>query len=116
MLVFVYGSLKNGRYNHSVLGNSTHVGDAWTTSEYLLVDIGHFPGLLDGDNTVYGEIYRVDADIHKRLDRLEGQGVMYFLRPVNLYDFPTDEPVYTYFFNPKWYEPENYPEIISGVW
>ena len=82
-LVFVYGSLKNGLWNHSVLGDSPFVGEAVTIDRFLMTTVG-FPymipkNLLTEDHydesylkNVKGEVYEVNENTQKSLDILEG--------------------------------------------
>lgn len=80
-LVFVYGTLKEGRGNHSVLGDSELISQGLTRSEYYLTDVG-FPYLHDMDEPptqgqpklkVLGEVYRVTSpSVMRGLDLLEG--------------------------------------------
>lgn len=71
MLVFCYGTLKQGFGNHHLLETSTRLGEATTTG--TMYSMGWFPAItLKGDTTIKGEVYDVDADTLARLDRLEG--------------------------------------------
>jgi gamma-glutamylcyclotransferase (GGCT)/AIG2-like uncharacterized protein YtfP len=79
-LVFVYGSLKQGFHNHRLLeiGQSRLLGDAVSLApEYAMLDLGSFPGLIEGDQRVTGELYEVDTHTFNRLDHLEGHPHMY---------------------------------------
>jgi gamma-glutamylcyclotransferase (GGCT)/AIG2-like uncharacterized protein YtfP len=73
--VFVYGSLLSGMGNHSLLSNSKKLGDSKSPTGFKMVDLGYFPGVVkseDGVGDVVGEVYEVDDDTMRRLDRLEG--------------------------------------------
>lgn len=81
-LFFVYGSLKAGHWNNSVLGGSKLVGEAITKANFLLTNVG-FPYMVpEGAHTgdlsaptlpVAGEVYEVCCeDTEARLDALEG--------------------------------------------
>lgn len=80
MLTFVYGTLRRGNCNNSVLGRASFVGEAVTRKPFHMLDTGGFPVILgptlDG-HPVRGEVYVVDEAILARLDRLEGEGRMY---------------------------------------
>jgi len=99
--VAVYGSLRKGLHNHSLLNGETFVGQFETDPEFSLVDLGSFPGLLkDGNTAVLMEVYEVDATKLKRLDGLEGY------RGKNSNNFYNREkiespfgPLFTYFYN-----------------
>jgi gamma-glutamylcyclotransferase (GGCT)/AIG2-like uncharacterized protein YtfP len=69
--LFVYGSLRAGRKYHHFLEGAPLVADrAWTRG--LLYDTGlGYPAMIPGRGIVRGEVFRVDRDRLKRIDRLE---------------------------------------------
>jgi gamma-glutamylcyclotransferase (GGCT)/AIG2-like uncharacterized protein YtfP len=76
--VLVYGSLKKGFGNHPILRDSEYLGEAQTLdSKYSMISLGGFPGLIDGNHRIEGELYEVDEDTFHRLDMLEGNGSFY---------------------------------------
>ena len=77
-LVMVYGSLLEGLHNHSVLNYSGMVGYHKTDSIYTMISLGGFPGVLKrGKTSIKGEVYEVDLNTFKALDRLEGHPTFY---------------------------------------
>jgi gamma-glutamylaminecyclotransferase len=72
-ILFVYGTLKRGCRNHSVLAGARFLGAAWTRALYGLVNCGQYPGLLlsDPGERVSGELWEVDAPLLARLDEFE---------------------------------------------
>lgn len=71
--VFVYGTLRQGEYNHHWLRGSRFLGHWSTPPRYRLHDLGPYPVLCDGGvQSVQGEIYRVSPRTMAALDRLEG--------------------------------------------
>lgn len=87
---FVYGSLKKGKGNHSILGTSPFIQEDATYGFYSLGDIG-FPYAVPRASVpkeyhkdlnfapVFGEVYEVQSiSVVKSLDRLEGEGSHYF--------------------------------------
>jgi gamma-glutamylcyclotransferase (GGCT)/AIG2-like uncharacterized protein YtfP len=76
-LVFVYGTLRDGEYNHWYLGESPMLGYYETPPEFSLYDLGPYPGLIEGHQSVMGEIYVVDDQTLSRLDELEDVPVEY---------------------------------------
>jgi gamma-glutamylcyclotransferase (GGCT)/AIG2-like uncharacterized protein YtfP len=72
-VVFVYGSLLRGEANHGRLAGARFVGPATTAPHYELVDLGEYPAMIVGGATaVIGELYAVDTNMLRRLDRFEG--------------------------------------------
>jgi len=73
VLLFVYGTLRRGEPNHSLLQKSDFLGD--TTLVGSLFDLGEYPALhLDGAGTVYGEVWRTSDATIAALDDYEGVG------------------------------------------
>lgn len=92
-LVFVYGSLKRGYYNHRLLARAEFVGAAQTETRYRLLDLGPHPALIEYPTAplaVVGEVYRIDAATLADLDRLEVEGTEYrrIVVPVAMLDGP----------------------------
>lgn len=76
--VFVYGSLKKGFHNHKVLKDSTFIGIGTTKEKYDMISYNSFPAVIsNGEYHIKGEIYYVDDETLKDLDRLEGNGTFY---------------------------------------
>ena len=73
-LVSVYGSLRKTMGNHNYyLLNSEYKGTFTTEPEYTLHSLSAYPGLkLNGNTSVVMEVYEVDEDTLKNLNRLEG--------------------------------------------
>ncbi len=75
--VFVYGTLKKGFGNNSLLKDSKFLGEATTADRWLMIGKGMgFPYLLKKDKMkgkiIKGELYEVDKNTLNRLDQLEG--------------------------------------------
>ncbi len=72
ILVFVYGRMKQGGEDHSILAGSRFLGQTQTAPVYDLIDLGGLPGLTtDGSMVVHGELYAVDARTLTSLDEFE---------------------------------------------
>ena len=69
--IFVYGTMRRGWLRHDALGNNPRLVGVGTVPGVLL-DLGAFPGLVEGEGRVFGEVYSIaDARI-PLLDRIEG--------------------------------------------
>ena len=110
--VFVYGTLMRGEGNHRLLEGAKRIGVARTTTEFLFVSLGGFPGLVrGGDLSVRGELYDVDAGTLRDLDRLEGHPHFYRRQPVQLDD---GGRAIAYLLSPE--QVRGYERIASGDW
>jgi gamma-glutamylcyclotransferase (GGCT)/AIG2-like uncharacterized protein YtfP len=71
-LLFVYGSLMRGEAAHRLLtGRATFVDDGHVAG--TLLDLGRFPGLVDGPGRVWGEVWRLATpEVLRTLDEYEG--------------------------------------------
>jgi gamma-glutamylcyclotransferase (GGCT)/AIG2-like uncharacterized protein YtfP len=71
-LLFTYGTLMRGYGLHAVMAPGvTFVGPG--TVGGRLLDLGRYPGLVDGAGRVRGEVYRLEApELLPVLDREEG--------------------------------------------
>lgn len=100
-LVFVYGTLKRGHYNHGWLKGSLFVKNATTTNDYLLYNLGSFPGMIKSPKgkgkCVKGEIFKVTDSVLRDLDMLEGVDVDFYER-VRISLLDTQEPVWGYLY------------------
>ena len=111
-LVFVYGTLMRDEINHRLLATARFVAEAHTEPGFELFDLGHFPAMSAGGQTVvHGEIYAVDDQTLVRLDRLEGHPEFYQRTPIRLAD---GQEVQTYLMGDA--KMRRRPEISSGDW
>ena len=99
--VFVYGSLKNGYGNHSLLNGSEFINIATTVDKFIMIDLGAFPAVIDfgndnDRNTISGELYLVNDTVLERLDQLEGHPDWYQRRVVNINNNGDNENAYMY--------------------
>ena len=90
--VFVYGTLLPGQRNHHYLARCERVETARTSPEFELVDMGTYPALVaGGTQSVPGEVYLVDADALRWLDRLEECPELYVREALSLVEAPPAE-------------------------
>ena len=76
--VFVYGSLKRGYWNNTLLRDSKFLHNATTVdSKFDMYDLGSFPAVVRGVSKIYGEVYSIDEETLSKLDALEGNGSFY---------------------------------------
>lgn len=73
-VVFVYGTLKKGCDLNHIMNTSTYLGKAVTKDKYKLHNINGLPMLERGvkDDYIEGEVYIVNDENLKTLDKLEG--------------------------------------------
>ena len=107
-LVFVYGTLKEGKSNNSLLKDSKKITDDMVDGR--IYSLGGFPGLKHEAGTVYGEVYEVDDETLARMDHLEGHPKFYTREPIT-----TQRGVicWCYFYN---HDVHKRHQITSGVW
>ncbi len=102
----------SGFQHHEQLSGAAFLGSAQTTSEWALLDLGAFPGLVPGAGVVVGELYEVDEARLAKLDHLEG--VPHFYRRGDV-DLDDGRRVLAYILQPSAY-PEDAIFIPGGSW
>ena len=84
---FVYGTLKKGYWNNSLLKNSKLLGNGYTTGAFYMWDVG-FPFVFEDPvcsghhpRLINGEVWEVDnPKVIADMDRLEGVGSGFYRR------------------------------------
>jgi gamma-glutamylcyclotransferase (GGCT)/AIG2-like uncharacterized protein YtfP len=119
MHVFVYGTLKKGHSNHAVLRGADFVCHAYIRG-YDMYHLGGFPGIIEGNGEVYGEVYKITDDHLPWLDRLEGyspdsklENCMYLRKPVSFETEAGKMEAFVYIWNGP---VTNRKKIESGIW
>lgn len=114
--VFVYGTLRKGDIRNGVLqemqdlGQAKFIKDTTTYGIYKMVDVGAFPGIIEGGTTsIVGEVWEIDKYTKQYLDLMEGVPLLYQDKPIKI---EGEKGVYAYFL----VRHKGYPEIKSGDW
>jgi gamma-glutamylcyclotransferase (GGCT)/AIG2-like uncharacterized protein YtfP len=102
--LFIYGTLMPGLRLQAEMQGAEHLGPGRVPGR--LVDVGRYPGLLQGDGLVVGEVYRVSDDHLARLDAVEDMvpgergASQYWRERVRVRDGAlAGQPVWTYVYN-----------------
>ena len=116
IIVFVYGSLKRGLYNYSLLSESNFISKGETLDRYGMLDIGSFPGLNKEANvsTIKGELFEVTEEVFQTLDRLEGYPTFYTREMIQVDLGDATISAWCYFIS----DPNKYSShyVMDGVW
>lgn len=72
--LFVYGSLRCGAENHHELRGAVFLGVIRTAPRYGVTQLGAYPALVSGSESVIGELYEVKQENVPALDAFEGSG------------------------------------------
>jgi len=73
-IVAVYGTLREGLNNHTLIAGCKRIGLGWLTG-FRMYNLGDFPGIIpthDESGRIRVEWYDVSDEILEELDRLEG--------------------------------------------
>ena len=112
MLLFVYGTLLRGEDNASRMAHLPFVGDDSTPTAFTLVNLGPYPGLVNGGNTaVKGELYELAEEHLLALDEFEEHPDLY--RRDTLF-LASGRRAVTYFLNEQ--HARGAPVIPNGNW
>lgn len=97
MYLFAYGTLRKGRSNHGYLSNSTYVGNFITSCDFSLI-ISNLPFLVKrrSKSGVRGEVYKIDSNTLKNIDRLEGVPDFYNREVITVINEETGETLEAY--------------------
>lgn len=117
-LIFVYGTLKRGQGNHSVMGQSKFLRIFITEPKYTMYSNGGFPYVCEGGETaIHGEIFQVETpEDSARINRLEGYNGIPGHKDNTFYDVTfLETPVGTVemFVSKK---KHNLPIVKNGIW
>lgn len=108
----VYGTLKRGHNANGMIStnpNNEYVGEGFFEIPYVMVNCGYYPALIPSEEnrSIYMELYNVDEDTIKGLDRYEGYPNLFDKKIVKINN--EDTTIYTYRF------PEKLGEIKNNI-
>ena len=106
-LLFVYGILKD------ILGNeegAEYVADHTIEEGYKMYNLGMFPGVIKGEGSVSGKVFRVTDELLAQCDRIEGTPHLYVRDTIET----PDGEASIYLFNQK--VNDYHAEVDGGVW
>ncbi len=114
--VFVYGTLKEGFYNHGRLKDSEKLYDAETIKTWAMIGRKmSYPYLITEDaegSFIQGEVYEVDASVVRSLDALEGYPHHYNKKLIEVHNENYEmEKVWAYYDETQPYQLE---DLISN--
>lgn len=117
MQLFVYGSLLRGMSLASYMEGTKFLGPAYVMAD--LFYLGFYPGIITGNQVVYGELYEVTEQQIPAIDEVEdyieldNERSAYLRRPIDAFRFSDGKKVkaQAYFYNRC---PKNKPRIESG--
>ena len=103
MLLFVYGTLKDGQCRSSQLIGRRITAKALTRPDYQMYRLEGYPGLIEVQPgkgvSIIGELWEIDQQCRQRIDVLEGVNEGYYeRRPIRLACPFEDHQVEAYFY------------------
>lgn len=99
--IFTYGTLKRGQCRNHVVASHTFCGEATTKPNYRLYTQGSYPCLkkVEGlGESIPGEVWEIDEECLKKLDRIEGHPTLYKRETIELNEF---DSIVAYFYQPS---------------
>lgn len=88
-----------GGVRHRVLAGQRFLSEASTPAQYVLFDLGAYPGLVHSASegrAIHGELYEIDDDLLPRFDRIEGAPSLFRREPVRIEGYAGE--VFAYFY------------------
>ena len=113
-LTFVYGTLKQGGYNHTYISEAQFLGVGETEEGFLMVSLGSYPGIIRDPqcaSRVAGELYLISDACLQTLDRLEDEGEEYIREKLVISGYP--EPAWCYVLANR--EPDSWSSNDSRI-
>ena len=102
-LVFVYGTLRKSHGNHQLLEGAHYYGVGNTLHKYSIYLVGGYPYAISTEPRypIVGELYGVNDEILKKLDKLEGHPIYYARNEVIVIVDNVEYTAWMYFRDPK---------------
>ncbi len=105
MQLFVYGSLLRGMSLSSNMRGAKFIGPAYVYADLFF--LGFYPGIIPGQQIVFGELYEVNDKILPGIDKVEDYykhdlaNSIYLRKPIHAYLFSDGEKIeaYAYYYN-----------------
>ena len=111
----VYGSLRQGHSNHSLLDDQEYVATVRTYLDFEMHNLGYFPGLEESDKSslITLELYRVDPDCWLRIEALEGYPDFYERKDITVLE---EEWGVYYIKGEEYFDNRSLGAVLSGDW
>lgn len=116
--MFVYGTLKEGFGNHRVLFGADNLGTKNTVdSNFLMVGLGQVPAVVDYEDgfRIVGELYEVNGPGLLRCDYLEGNGMLYNRKLVQLEGETEPAWMYVLGVHPGSFGPVRFDGVVKAT-
>ena len=110
--LFVYGSLMRGFQYHDLLTGAVFLRPATTAPVWTLLDLGRYPAVVEGEQCIEGELYRVSTALLAEVDQLEGCPELYRRELAAMDD---GAEAFIYCLQPR-HVPRPLPVIPGGSW
>lgn len=82
--VFVYGTLMQGQRANHMLSGARFAGKV-QLNDHAMYHLGRYPGIVPcPGETVWGELYYVNAEMLAKMDEYEEEGSLYLRRKVQV--------------------------------
>ena len=112
MIVFVYGSLMSGFYNHTLMEGADFISDG-RVYDMALYSRGAYPCAVHGIGWVEGELWEVSAAQEQALDCLEGHPAFYKREPMTVHTETGAHTAWMYIYQG---DVRSMPRVDSGSW
>lgn len=70
--LFVYGTLMRGQPGHAHLGEAVFLGPHRSEPRFRMLVVSWYPAIIDGDQSIEGEVFEVSRRQLEALDAYEG--------------------------------------------